>query len=245
VVRPHVRLYRDPKTGIAWVEDGTSGLGHTSHANISSTGSVRGMKQLGHWAKSDRMVRSHGWIYNIDTCVVTNDLDRIARDACRCGGRHDCGPATHGALRRPGARRGARRHGDAGARVAPLRVYDMFRVFRAKYKSDGVPPSVVDDLISTYYDALQAINHHASQARGRPADVAELRGHFRRIMEKLEHHPILAYAPHIQDVIGEGKMQGQKWVSKPASPGFSLRNLYARALRTMEGDFDEAVGAGG
>jgi len=138
------------------------------------------------------------------------------------------------------------RRGDAagrGARVAPLRVYDMFRVFRAKYKSEGVPTSVVDDLISTYYDAMQAIKHHAPSARGRPEDVAELRAHFRRLIEKLEHHPILAHLAHIQNVIGEGKLQGQKWVSKPASPGFSLGNLYARAVQTMESDFDEAMRA--
>jgi hypothetical protein len=90
-VRPYVRLYRDPKTGIAWVEDGSTGMGHTAHPNISATGSVRGMKSLGHWPKSARTVRSHGWIYNIDSCVVSNGLDKIARDACRCGGNHDCG----------------------------------------------------------------------------------------------------------------------------------------------------------
>ena len=110
-VRPHVRLYRDPKTGIAWVEDGTSGMGHTAHPNISATGSVRGMKNLGHWPKSARTVRSHGWIYNIDSCVVTNELDRIARDACRCGGDHDCGPKTQYPAPRSPSPYGTR-HGD-------------------------------------------------------------------------------------------------------------------------------------
>ena len=99
-VRPHVRLYRDPKNGIAWVEDGTSGLGYSAHSNISSTGSVRGMKNLGHWRKTARTVRSHGWIYNIDSCIVTSELDEIAREACRCGGNHDCGAAVEN-IRRP------------------------------------------------------------------------------------------------------------------------------------------------
>lgn len=88
VVRPHVKAYRDPKTGIAWVEDGTTGTGYSCHPNIDASGSVRGMKQRGHWYKSDRTVRSHGFIYNIDRCVITSDLDEIANAYCRCGGVH-------------------------------------------------------------------------------------------------------------------------------------------------------------
>ena len=89
-IPPHAALFRDPKTGIAWVEDGSTGLGHTAHANIASSGSVAQMKRKGFWGKDDRTVRSHGIIYNIDTCIVNNDLDRVARDACRCDGAHAC-----------------------------------------------------------------------------------------------------------------------------------------------------------
>jgi hypothetical protein len=87
-VRPYVTLYRDPNTGIAWVEDGEAGCGHSCHPNIDRTGSVRGMKQLGYWAKDARTVRSHGFIYNIDHVVVTGDLDELARQHCQCGGQH-------------------------------------------------------------------------------------------------------------------------------------------------------------
>ena len=87
-VRPHVKVYRDPKTSLCWVEDGTTGMGHSCHPNIHGTGSVSGMKKLGHWNKSDRTVRSHGFIYNIDRCVITDDLDEIANTYCRCGGVH-------------------------------------------------------------------------------------------------------------------------------------------------------------
>lgn len=93
VIRPHVQLYRDPKTGIAWVEDGTTGNGHSCHPNISSTGSVRGMKSLGYWNKQDRTVRSHGWVYNIDHVAVSGELDKIACQHCQCGGRHETGRA--------------------------------------------------------------------------------------------------------------------------------------------------------
>lgn len=88
VIRPYVKLYEDPKTRIAWVEDGTTGLGHSCHPNISASGSVTGMKKKGWWGKHDRTVRSHGFIYNINHCIVTNDLDQKARDNCRCGGNH-------------------------------------------------------------------------------------------------------------------------------------------------------------
>jgi hypothetical protein len=84
----HQKLYRDPKTGIAWVEDGTRGLAHSAHPNIDATGSVRGMRALGHWGRHDRVVRSHGFCYNIESCIVDDELDAAARDACVCGGYH-------------------------------------------------------------------------------------------------------------------------------------------------------------
>ena len=86
IIRPHVKLYRDPKTGIAWVEDGEAGVGHSCHPNIDRTGSVRGMKARGYWGKTDRTVRSHGWIYNIDKLSMSSDLDEAACRYCRCGG---------------------------------------------------------------------------------------------------------------------------------------------------------------
>ena len=88
VVRPHVRLYRDTRTGIAWVANGETGLGHSAHPNIHSTGSIRGMKHLGYWRKDARCVSSHGFIYNVDSLVVSDELDDIARQHCRCVGQH-------------------------------------------------------------------------------------------------------------------------------------------------------------
>jgi hypothetical protein len=34
------------------------------------------------------VVRSHGFIYNISSYVVSDDLDRIAAENCQCGGNH-------------------------------------------------------------------------------------------------------------------------------------------------------------
>lgn len=79
-------LHRDPKTGIAWVKDGSTGLGHSCHANIDGTGSVRGMKALGYWGNEDRTIRSHGFIYNIDTFVVDEEdpYDALTAKECQC-----------------------------------------------------------------------------------------------------------------------------------------------------------------
>lgn len=88
-VTEHIALYRCSRTGIAWVEDGTTGSGHSAHANIDATGSVRGMKSRGYWRKDDRTVRTHGAIYNIDSAVVTDELDQLATDWCQCGGKHN------------------------------------------------------------------------------------------------------------------------------------------------------------
>ncbi len=83
-IEEHVNLYRDDKTGIAWIEDGRTGLGTSVHANIDSSGSVSGMKALGYWGGKDRTVRSHGWIYNIDSfvCDKKNELEMIVADEC-------------------------------------------------------------------------------------------------------------------------------------------------------------------
>jgi hypothetical protein len=85
---PYIELHFDERTGLAWVENGSAGCGHTCHPNIDKTGSVRGMKKLGYWAQSDRMVRSHGFIYNIDRLAVSDKWDEVAREHCRCGGKH-------------------------------------------------------------------------------------------------------------------------------------------------------------
>lgn len=85
-IQPHVKLYRDVKNGIAWIEDGRSGLGISVHPNISTSGSVRGMKDRGYWGKNDRIVRSHGWVYNIDRFVCNKDdeLEMIVANECMC-----------------------------------------------------------------------------------------------------------------------------------------------------------------
>lgn len=87
-IKDHVNLYRDDKNGIAWIDDGRTGLGISVHANIDSSGSVSGMKKLGYWKKSDRTIRSHGWIYNIDSFVCNKDdeLEMIVANECRCQG---------------------------------------------------------------------------------------------------------------------------------------------------------------
>ena len=87
-IEEHVILYRDNKSGIAWIEDGKTGLEISAHSNIDSSGSVAGMKNLGYWGKKDRTIRSHGWIYNIDSfvCDKDNELEMIVADECRCQG---------------------------------------------------------------------------------------------------------------------------------------------------------------
>lgn len=83
-VRKYVELHRDRRNGIAWVEDGTSGCGHSCHANIDESGSVEGMRNLyPSWHKG-RILKSHGFYYNIDSLVVTSELDQLAADECRC-----------------------------------------------------------------------------------------------------------------------------------------------------------------
>jgi hypothetical protein len=83
-IRPYVELYIDDRTGLAWVENGSTGNGHSCHPNIDSSGSVYGMKKLGYWDKDDIVVTSNGFKHNISKFVCTDELDRIASEYCRC-----------------------------------------------------------------------------------------------------------------------------------------------------------------
>lgn len=76
-VAEHVtlRLYA---SGIASVANGSLGIGHSCYANIDRTGSVRGMKALGHWGRDDRVVRAGGFIYNVERVVVDDRYDKLA-----------------------------------------------------------------------------------------------------------------------------------------------------------------------
>ena len=87
-IKPHISLYRDSNTGIAWIADGTTGLGVSVHANISSSGSVAGMRDRGYWGREDRVERSHGFAYNIDSfvCDPNNELELIVASECMCAG---------------------------------------------------------------------------------------------------------------------------------------------------------------
>lgn len=83
-INQYAKLYRDDKTGIAWIEDGSTGMGYSVHPNIDITGSVKGMKDRGYWGKDDKIARSHGWQYNISRFVVSDELDNIVADECQC-----------------------------------------------------------------------------------------------------------------------------------------------------------------
>ena len=85
-IEPYKNLYRDNKNGIAWIEDGSTGLGISVHPNMDKSGSVIGMKNRGFWDKSDRIVQSHGWKYNIDrfVCNKKDKLEMIVANECMC-----------------------------------------------------------------------------------------------------------------------------------------------------------------
>lgn len=85
-IEPYIQLYRDDRTGIAWVENGQTGCGHSAHPNIDRTGSVRGMRERGYWPHPERAIRCGGFIYNVDRVVVSDGYDAIAQEACRCIG---------------------------------------------------------------------------------------------------------------------------------------------------------------
>jgi hypothetical protein len=84
-------LYRDNKTGIAWIDSSFCGL-ISVHSNIQSSGSIRGMKDRGYWGRKDRCLRTNGFIYNIDRFVFYSDIpgtpvyeyEHIVAENCNC-----------------------------------------------------------------------------------------------------------------------------------------------------------------
>jgi hypothetical protein len=83
-IKEYVELYIDDKTGIAWIENGSTGNTHSCHPNISVSGSVVGMKKQGYWGKDDVVVRLNGYRYNTSKYSVSDELDRIAGEYCQC-----------------------------------------------------------------------------------------------------------------------------------------------------------------
>lgn len=85
-IEPGAILYRDDISGIAWIEDTRAGIGISVHPNIDVTGSVQGMVARGYWGKNDRIVESHGWLYNIDrfACFPGDKMEEIVAAECMC-----------------------------------------------------------------------------------------------------------------------------------------------------------------
>lgn len=74
------------ENGLVMIQDGSTGMFHSVHPNIDSTGSVSGMKKLGYWGKGDVTLRAGGFIHNISRIAYSNDdpLDMIAYEKCMC-----------------------------------------------------------------------------------------------------------------------------------------------------------------
>ena len=92
-IEQNLSLYRDDETGIAWIEDGHTGIEVSIHPNIHASGSVEGMKKQGYWEINDRTVKSHDYIYNIDKVSITSlnnsllyELEQIVLNECKCKG---------------------------------------------------------------------------------------------------------------------------------------------------------------
>ena len=66
------------RKNIVVIENYSTGGGYSAHPNIDKTGSVSGMKRLGYWKKDDKTVKQDGFIYNISSVYISNNLDALA-----------------------------------------------------------------------------------------------------------------------------------------------------------------------
>lgn len=84
-IAPHQHLYRDDKTGIAWIHDGRSGVVYSIHPYIDKSGSVKGMKHQKFWNQNDRCIKTNGSIFNIDMICVSDDIRyTVLKNECLC-----------------------------------------------------------------------------------------------------------------------------------------------------------------
>lgn len=53
---------------------------------VLNNGIISNTSDIGYWDKSDRIVQSHGWKYNIDrfVCDKENELEMIVSNECMC-----------------------------------------------------------------------------------------------------------------------------------------------------------------
>ena len=86
-INPHIKVFRDRDTGLAYVNNGLTGGRYTCHPNIDESGSVEGMIFQG-WDKDDVIVEVSGFLYNISKYVVIDPFEKEAAKFCNCGGYH-------------------------------------------------------------------------------------------------------------------------------------------------------------
>ena len=84
----YAHMYKDDVSGIVIVNDGRSGMSHSVHPNIHHSGSAIGMKKIGYWKKTDKIVKAGFCKYNISSfvCDYNDPFDRIVADECMCEG---------------------------------------------------------------------------------------------------------------------------------------------------------------
>lgn len=81
-----ISVHRDQATGIARVHDGRAGCAHSAHPNISARGSMTRSTARDWWGETARTAEANGFIYNIDSLIITDELDEIAFRFCECTG---------------------------------------------------------------------------------------------------------------------------------------------------------------
>lgn len=63
------------KKGIVFIKSG--GFYYSCHPNIHKSGSVKGMIKLGHWKRTDKIIRRGEYKYNVSKIVLSSCSDLI------------------------------------------------------------------------------------------------------------------------------------------------------------------------
>lgn len=80
------KIYRNIKTGIAFVDDTEHGVIWSCHPMLSSDASIQMTRVNGIWKKEASIARNNGFIFNVDELDIVNPYNRLMLNYCECRG---------------------------------------------------------------------------------------------------------------------------------------------------------------
>jgi hypothetical protein len=83
-IEPHIDLYKDTRTGLAWAKNSKTGRVISVHPFISARESSKGMLSAGFWSRKDKLITTYGRTFNVSVFNCKDRVEAIIADTCEC-----------------------------------------------------------------------------------------------------------------------------------------------------------------